>query len=133
MDDNKLQNTSENQNYVVSSSENIRNIVIDIILTIITLGLWNLWVQHRQMVAVNEMIQKQRYSFLPWFLFTLITCGLYHIYHEWRMSQDISELLGAKAVNLPLITLVLSLFALPIVADAIQQSFINRFYGDHNL
>ncbi len=112
--------------------EHIRNIALDIIFALLTCGLYNLWVQARQMEAVNEMIRQDKYSFLSWFLFTIITCGLYHIYHEYRMSNDIASVTGGSD-NDALISIVLCIFGLALVVDAIQQSHINRYYGDSAL
>ena len=114
--------------------DHVRNIALDLIITILTCGLYNLWVQHKQMVAVNDMLQESKYHFLPWFLLSLVTCGLYHVYHEYRVSQDIDYALGVAGNSRePLINLILSIIGLHIVADAIQQSHINRYYGSTQL
>ena len=107
----------------------VRNIARDIVLTILTCGLFNLHVQHRQMQAVNEMLRQQKYSFGKWFLLTLATCGLYHLYHEYRKSTDRLLVMKDQNPNEPIICLLLTMFGLWIVADAIQQSHINRHYG----
>ncbi|MCB0356780.1 MAG: DUF4234 domain-containing protein, partial [Bdellovibrionales bacterium] len=88
---------------------------------------------YKQMESVNFMLKQEKYSFLPWAILTLITCGLYHVYHEYRMTQDICRVLGEPNSNEPLVNLVLSLFALSIVADALQQALINRYFGDDDL
>lgn len=111
----------------------IRSIVTDLLLTIITCGIYNLWVQHKQMETVNFMIKKEKYHFVPWLLLTLITCGIYHIYHEYRMTQDICVALNRRESNEPLVNLVLSLFVLSFVADALQQALINEYFGDDEL
>ena len=113
--------------------EHVRNIALDLVLALVTCGLFNLWVQARQMDAVNAMLGEERYRFLPWFLLTLLTCGLYHVYHEYRFSSDIAAMLGPEAASLPMISLLLSLFGLTIVADAIQQSHINAHHGARGL
>ena len=110
-----------------------RNIVADIILTIITCGLYNLYVQYVQMKAVNSMLKEEKYSFLLWLLLTFITCGIYHIYHEYRKTQDICACLNLQNSNEPVVNLILSIFGLSIVADALQQSLINRYYGSNEL
>lgn len=109
--------------------EYVKDIVMDLILTIITLGLFNLFVQYRQCEAVNNMIGEQKYSFIKWLLLSFITCGLYHIYHEYIKSEDIARAVGRDPGQDGLINLLLSIFGLSIVADAIQQSHINKFYG----
>lgn len=44
------------------------------------------------------------------------------------MAQDINEASGNKNPNLPVISLLLTIMALPIVADAIMQSEINKYF-----
>ena len=85
------------------------------------------------MVAVNVMIKEIKYKFIPWLLLTIITCGLYHIYHEWRKSSDIAIALKKTDSQEPIINVLLSIFGLSIVADAIQQAEINKFYGSSAL
>jgi hypothetical protein len=112
----------------------VRNIALDIILTLLTCGLWNLFVQYRQMEATNFFLNESRYSFAAWLVFCLLTCGLYHFYHEYRMSQDlqlISPMMGEA--QMPLVHLLLSIFGLSIITDALQQSHINRMLGHEAL
>ena len=116
-------------NQFTDKSEHIRNIGLDIVLTIITCGLFNIYLQYRQMIAVNTMIREIKYKFVPWLLLSIITCGLYHIYHEWRKSSDIAIALGKTESQEPIINVLLSIFGLSIVADAIQQAEINKYYG----
>lgn len=115
------------------TEDHIRNIATDIILTLITCGIFNLYIQHRQIQSVNEMLQEDKYSFVSWFLLTLVSCGLYHIYHEYRKSGDIAQAIGDTSSNEPLINVVLTVIGFSIVADAIQQSQINKYYGKANL
>ncbi|WP_141735318.1 DUF4234 domain-containing protein [Oligoflexus tunisiensis] len=118
----------------MAAPQYVRSVAVDIILTIVLCGLWNIWVQARQMRAVNYMINKDKYHFLPWLLLTLITCGLWHIYHEYRKSQDISLAMNkGPGDNSPIVHLLLSIFGLSIIADALQQSEINSYFGDQGL
>ncbi len=114
--------------------EFVRSIALDIILTLLTCGIWNLVVQYRQMQAMNYFLNVHRYSFLAWLIFTLLTCGLYHFYHEYRMSQDLQIIAPvAGEAQMPIVHLLLSVFGLSIVTDALQQSHINRMLGDESL
>jgi TRAP-type mannitol/chloroaromatic compound transport system permease small subunit len=118
---------------VERESEHVRGIAASLILTLVTCGVYNLYWQYRQMLATNEMLNDERYRFLPWLAFTLLTCGIYHIYHEYRMSVDIAQVLGRDSKNDGLIAVLLSVFGLSFVVDAIQQSQINQHYGDDDL
>jgi uncharacterized membrane protein len=117
----------------IPASEHVRSIPKDIVFTILTCGLFNLYVQSRQMKAVNAMLNQEKYSFLPWFLLTLITCGLYHIYHEYRKSTDIALVMKDHDPSEALVCIILTLFGLWIITDAIQQTHINRHYGSTRL
>jgi hypothetical protein len=112
------------------AEEHIRSIPFDLIVTLLTCGLFNLVVQYRQMRAVNAMLGVERYRFLPWLLFCLLTCGLYHLYHEYKKSFDISRVSGDGQPTEAVVALLLTVFGLHIVADAIQQTHINRYFGD---
>ena len=116
-----------------SGSEHVRNIALDIVLTIFTCLLFNLYVQYRQMKAVNAMIKEEKYLFAPWLGLTIITCGLYHLYHEYRKSSDIARVVPGVNPNEPVIFILISLFGLSIIADAIQQTHINRYFGSSSL
>lgn len=118
---------------VDGQSAHVRNIALDLILTLITFGLFNLRVQSRQMLAVNAMLREEKYSFWMWLLFTIVTFGLYHIYHEYRKTADIARVHGEANSYEPLITVLLTMFGLFFVADAIQQAQINRYFGSTRL
>jgi Domain of unknown function (DUF4234) len=111
------------------ASEHVRSIALSILLTLVTCGLYNLYWQYRQMQSVNDLLERDEYSFWPWLLLTLLTCGLYHIYHEYRMSEDIARSTGRDPKSNRRIAVVLSVFGLSIVVDAIQQSHINAQFS----
>jgi hypothetical protein len=67
------------------------------------------------------------------FLLTIVTCGLDHIYHEYRKSSDIAKVRGKPTDQAGLIAIVLTVFGLSIVCDAIQQGEINAHYGNKSL
>lgn len=114
-------------------NQHVRNIPLDLILTLLTCFLYNIYVQYKQCVAVNDILQEYRYSFVKWFLLTMLTCGLYHIYHEYRKSSDIAAVMKKDPSSPEIIAIVLAVFGLSIVNDAIQQAEINAYYGNKGL
>jgi len=109
------------------------SIALDIVLSVITCGIyWWFW-QARQMRAINYLLGQQRYNFWIWFLLTIVTCGLYNIYYEYYMAQGIVEAQDnhgrPRSKDLPVLSLVLTIIGLNIVTDAIQQNEINKFFG----
>jgi hypothetical protein len=110
-------------------SEHVRSIVVDLLLSLVTCMLFSLYVQHKQILAVNHMIGQRKYSFWPWFLLSVITCGFYHLYHEYIKSEDIAIVMGDQNKVEPALHLILNVFGFKIVADALQQDQINRFFG----
>ncbi len=117
----------------MDDTRHVRNVATDLILTVLTCGLFYIYVQAKQLEAVNEMIGEPKYDFASWLLFSIVTCGLYHIYHEYRKSGDIVDACGMQDSNEQVITVLLSAFGLSFVADAILQGHINRFFGSDAL
>lgn len=109
-----------------------KNIVLCVILSFLTFGLYNLFWQAHQMRVWNQLLGWQKYGFWKWLLLSLVTFGLYHIYHEYLMGQDlvyVQRRLGFQvAEHLPLISVLLAALAIPFVADAIQQHELHKLY-----
>jgi hypothetical protein len=105
-----------------------KNIVLDLILIVLTGGIWNLWMQYRQIRDYNAMIRRKEYSFLRWFFFTLLTLGIYHIYHEYKLTRDFC-LLNNIVEDVELISIlagVISATGMWIFVDVYQQILLNR-------
>jgi len=108
------------------------SIALDIILTIITCGIyWFFW-QARQMRALNYLLKEQRFNFVLWFFVSIITCFLFNVYYEYIMAQAIVEIQKRSgrepSKDLPVLSLVMSIFGLHAIVDAIQQNEINKFF-----
>ena len=102
-----------------------RNIALDLILTILLCGLWNLAVQISQVKTLNYLLKTERYSFWKIYILSLLTCGIYFIYFEYKKAEEISALTGKDSDSDPILAVVLSIFGLSIVFDAIAQSKLN--------
>lgn len=107
----------------------VSSIIFDILVTIVTCGIYYFFIQHRQIQALNHMLGRPKYSFIKWLLFTIITCGIYHLYHEYIMAGDIAQVIGEKSSNFQLLMLALAIVGLPMIADAIMQDKLNKHFG----
>ncbi len=111
-----------------------KNIVLCVILSFITFGIYNLFWQAPQMRVWNKLLGFEKYSFWKWFLLSVITIGLYHIYHEYLMGDDLVKIQRRFGFEpntiLPVLSVGLAVMALPIIADAIQQYELHKLY-DH--
>lgn len=109
------------------------SIVKDIILSIVTCGIYLIFWQMRQIRALNYLLGEEKYSSGKWFLLTIVTCGVYHFYHEYVTSQsivDIQRKFGKpESANLPALGLVLTFLGGGIITDVIQQTEINKVFG----
>ncbi len=112
------------------SSEHHIDIATGIILTLVTCGIYNIYWNYRQFLAMNQLLGREEFKFLNWLLLSFITCGLYHIYNEYRMGAELHNWLNANGretnANLPVIGLVLSCVGLTVIADAVYQHEINK-------
>jgi hypothetical protein len=119
------------------TNKNVRTIWLDLFLTLLTCGLWNVRVQYVQMEALNLWLDEKgarlqlhhRYSFLKWGVLCLITLSLWHIYYEWKKSQDVATLSMRERGLDGVLAVVLSILGFSIVVDAIHQTFINQHFS----
>jgi hypothetical protein len=104
------------------------SIFMDILLTFITLGIWNIWVQIRQVDAVNQLAKEKVFKpMLVIFLLSIFTFGLYFCYHEFKMTRTLHKLKNGK-IN-TLIELCTGFIYIPyiwVITDSYQQSMINE-------
>ena len=104
------------------------DLFVDILLTILTLGLWNIWVQIRQVRVINKLSHEKH--FLPMiviFLLCIFTFGLYFIYHEVKTTRILHQLRDGEGQFWVEFGMGwLTLLGIWIVVDSYQQSMINE-------
>jgi hypothetical protein len=115
------------------TSPYVRNIALDLLLSLLTCFLYNIYIQAKQIEALNEMLGEPKYSFTNWALLTLCTCGLYHVYHEYRMTDDLARKVPSVSNLEPILVIVLAVIGIFPLIDAIQQAHINRYFGSDAL
>ena len=98
--------------------------------TVLTLGLFNLYWNYRQMASCNELLDRDEFSFGMWILLCLVTCGLYHFYYQYKMGEAINEIQRSYELpvlnDLPVLSLLTTLVGFGIVTDCIHQHEINK-------
>ena len=108
-----------------------RNVALDLILTLLLCGLWNLVLQYNQIKTLNYLLKEERFSYLKLSLFSLLTCGVYFVYHEYKKAEAFQDFLGRETPHKidtsdPFLAAVLSVLGLNFVYDAILQTKINE-------
>lgn len=104
-----------------------KNLFIDLILIVITGGLWNIWMQYRQIRDYNSISNNPKYSFIKWLLLSIITFGIYHIYHEYKLTRDFCLLNNINDAELiGIFAGIISATGLWIAIDLYQQSLLNE-------
>ncbi len=108
-----------------------RNIVVSILLSIITCGIYQLywWVTITDDVDnVSENPTKRNGVVV--ILLTLITCGIYGFYYWYQNGKLMEEANQRKGVNgssNAILYLILSLFGLSIVNYILVQADLNKY------
>jgi hypothetical protein len=105
-----------------------RSIVWDIVWTVLTFGLFNLWVQIRQIMDVNDILGREEFSMWKVFLLTILTLGLYFCYYEYQMTKQLQLAVnGSYSKEVCWLTAIASFLGLWFVVDGYQQSLINLY------
>jgi hypothetical protein len=119
-------------NEPMERSDAVSSVTTDVILTVLTCGIYGIFWQARIFRAVNAFLGREKFSTLLWILLSLITCGIYNIFAQYELSKAINEVQAkvGKKVNehLALLNVLLSFFALHLVSNAINQIEINAWY-----
>lgn len=109
-----------------------KNIIIDLVLTLVTAGLWNLWIQYRQMRQTNKIMGRNEYSAFWTVVFSLLTFGIYFFYHEYKLTNEIHRIsYGRENKDLSILCGVASAFGMWFIVDTFQQHMLNSYikYG----
>ena len=118
--------------YPYPESEGSRSIVIGILVTLVTCGIYGLYWQYKQMATLNAWLKRDEYSFWLWFLLSIITCGIFSIYYEYKMANGINKVQADNDLvfdsNLPITCVLLAIFGIGVASLAIQQHQIDRLY-----
>lgn len=105
---------------------NPRNVVLDIVLTVVFCGLWNLLVQFEQIKALNYLLGTEKYTAWKVYLLCIVTCGLYLIYFEYQKAQDVKALRNDTESSDEVLAVILTILGFHWVWDAFTQTKLNE-------
>ena len=113
-----------------------RDLVLNIILTIVTCGLWGI-VWEVQIADDIKLLTGEEglVSGIVLVLLSLVTCGIYFIfwvYNAWNKLELVKAGYGLPTESKGLVYVVLSIFGFSIVALALMQNDLNTV-ADINL
>ncbi len=106
------------------------SVALYLVLTIVTLGLFNLYWNYRQMQACNELLERREFSWLRWILLCVVTFGLYHFYYQYKMGAAINEIQDRHDLpfteGLPILSVLAAVIGFGVIADCIHQHELNK-------
>ena len=78
------------------------------------------------------LLERREFNFWIWLLFTILTCGIYHIFYQYKMGAAIVEIQHSMNRGLfdklPLLSVIVTILGLSIVVDCIHQNELNKIY-----
>ncbi len=106
-----------------------RNVALDLVLTLFLCGTWNLFVQYKQIQALNYLLKEERYVFWKIYALSLLTCGIYYVYHKYCKARDLAAILKIEENGEVVLAVVLTVIGLPFIYDAIFQDKLNSYFA----
>lgn len=103
-----------------------RNLVVAIILSIITCGLYGLYWQVKINNEALELAGEKGPSGIVVILLTLITCGIYGYFWYYKMGVCVDKMKTGESGNTGILYIILGFLGLGIVNIALVQDAINN-------
>ena len=107
-----------------------RSIGAVIILSLITCGIYNIYWMYSITEEVSYLIDDSTFTGGKVILFSIITCGIYTFFWYYSMGQKlmVAQQRHDKMVkDNSIVYLLLAIFGLSIISNAIIQSEMNNF------
>ncbi len=109
-----------------------RNIALCVVLSIVTLGIYEIYWCYKMNDEIAAVAGKPPIvSGGTFILLTIVTCGIYYLYWCYKQGEYMTEALSARgqvAGNLSTLYLLLAFFTGGIIASALMQNDLNKFY-----
>lgn len=106
-----------------------RSLAVNIILYIVTCGLWSLVWNFLITEDVSKVANEPSFTGTKFILLSLVTCGIYTLFWYYQLGQNLSKakkLNGLNAEDNAVLYLILSIFGFGIIATAITQNELNK-------
>lgn len=116
------------ETYTYRTHTNIapRSIVLALILSFVTCGIYNIYWMIKINDEINELAgEPGATSGGMVFLFSLITCGIYGIYWMYKMGDRCDTIKGNSGSS-GILFLILSLFGFGIISYCLMQDTVNK-------
>ena len=107
-----------------------RDIVMAVILSIITCGIYGIYWFIVMTDDANVISDEQNASGGLAFLYTLLTCGIYGIYWNYKMGQKLfaaGQKYNKRVDDNSILYLILSIFGFAIINYCLMQNDLNKF------
>lgn len=107
-----------------------RDIVMTVILSIITCGIYGIYWFIVMTDDANVISDEQNASGGLAFLYTLLTCGIYGIYWNYKMGQKLfaaGQKYNKQINDNSILYLILSIFGFAIINYCLMQNDLNKF------
>ena len=122
-------NKSGSNTYAGSFSSGIvpRNIVLSVVLSFVTCGIYQIYWFIKMNDEVNALANEpDAPSGIMVFLFTLITCGIYGFFWMYKMGERCDKIKGSVGGSSGILYLILGILGLSIVSYILIQDSINK-------
>lgn len=122
-------NNTESKTTIQPTNIIKKDIVICVILSIVTCGIYGIYWMVTINDNVNELSNEDGVSGGMLILLIIVTCGIYSIYWYYQMGRKLYEAGNNRNVSIPdnaVLYIVLSLLGVSIVNNCLIQSDINK-------
>jgi hypothetical protein len=109
-----------------------RSVAMVIILTLITCGIYGLYWMYAITEELSHATNDPNFSGAKALIFLLLTCGIYVFFWYYVVGQKIAEMQRQHNMLIKdngVLYIVLAIFVLGIISDAIIQAEMNKFVG----
>ena len=124
------------ENIIKRGSVAKRDIAVNVILTVITCGIYGLFwfvMLTNESNSIASETEKSASGGLA-IIYTILTCGIYGIYWNYKMGKKLysaGKIYGKDISENSVLYIVLAIFGLGIVNYCLMQSDLNRFANEN--